>query len=226
MKRACQIWPTGVVVVSGEDSQWQTHLSLLRRLRELPTDQAAWTAFVKCYEPLLRLWCREHGLQEADAQDVVQNILLKLATHMQSFVYDPALRFRGWLRVVTRNAFVDFLKGQRHAIAGSGDSRIFELLGRAEAPSDLAGRLESYFDHELLAQAEIRVRQRIADHTWEAYRLTAVEGKSGAEAAHLLGMKPSTVFKAKSKVLKMLREEIDRLERESDSCLSVQPPLS
>jgi len=212
--------------VSGEDSQWQTHLSLLRRLRETPADQAAWTAFVNRYEPLLRLWCQEHGLQEADALDVVQNILLKLATHMQSFVYDPSLRFRGWLRVVTRNAFVDFVKGQRHTIAGSGDSGIRELLEGTEAPSDLAGRLENNFDQELLAQAEIHVRQRVADHTWEAYRLTALEGKSGADAARLLDIKPSTVFKAKSKILKMLREEIDRLERESDSCLSVQPPPS
>ena len=62
--------------------------------------------------------------------------------------------------------------------------------------------------------AQARVRERIEPHTWEAFRLTALEGKSGAEAAALLQMQVGTVFKAKSKVQQMLREEIERLERD------------
>ncbi len=44
--------------------------------------------------------------------------------------------------------------------------------------------------------------------------MTALEGRSGAEAAALLHMQVGTVFKAKSKVQQMLREEIERLERD------------
>jgi RNA polymerase sigma factor (sigma-70 family) len=212
--------------VTGENSEWHTHLSLLVKLREAPSDQLAWSAFVHRYEPLLRLWCREHGLQEADVVDVTQNVLLKLARHMGSFVYDPAQRFRGWLRIVTRNAWADFVKGQDRVIQGSGDSGIQALLERQEVPADLADRLEKHFDQDLLAQAETRVRQRVEAHTWEAFRQTAVEGKTGADVARVLGMQPSAVFKAKSKVVKMLRDEIDTLESESDSWLSVQASAS
>ncbi len=73
-------------------------------------------------------------------------------------------------------------------------------------------RLDEEFDQELLAEAAERVRRRVEPHTWEAFRLTALEGLSGAVAAEQLGMKVVTVFKAKSKVRKMLREEVARPE--------------
>jgi RNA polymerase sigma-70 factor (ECF subfamily) len=81
-----------------------------------------------------------------------------------------------------------------------------------EARDDLIGRLDEQFDRELLELACIRVRLRVEPHTWEAFRLTAIERLAGAAVADKLGIKVATVFKAKSKVQKMLREEIGRLE--------------
>ena len=72
------------------------------------------------------------------------------------------------------------------------------------------GRLH---DRELLQAASVRVRLRVEPHTWEAFRLTALEGLSGAEAAERLGLKVATVYKAKSKVQQMLHEEVARLDR-------------
>ena len=57
-----------------------------------------------------------------------------------------------------------------------------------------------------------RVRQRVAPHTWEAFRLLTFEGQSGAEVAPRVGMQVTMVYVAKSKVQKLLREEIDALE--------------
>lgn len=213
--------------MSGEESQWHTHLSLLAKLRQEPKDQRAWATFVRRYEPLITQWCREHGLQPGDADDLTQNILLKLVRHMGSFVYDPTQSFRAWLRVVARNAWLDYVKSQKRVVVGSGDSSVQKLLHRAEAPDDLAGRLEKSFDWELLQQAHALVRQRVESHTWEAFRLTALEGKTGAAVAAQLNLRIATVFKAKSKVVELLREEISRLESEADSWLSsVQTPKS
>jgi RNA polymerase sigma-70 factor (ECF subfamily) len=72
--------------------------------------------------------------------------------------------------------------------------------------------MEEAFDLELLELATNRVRGRVEPHTWEAFRLTAVDGLSGAEAASRLDMPVASVFKAKSNVQKMLHEEIARLE--------------
>jgi RNA polymerase sigma-70 factor (ECF subfamily) len=198
-------------VMAADDTQ-PTSASLLMRLRREPEDQAAWAQFVDRYGPLVYDWCRRWGLQAADAEDVTQGVLLKLASHLRTFEYDPARRFRGFVRTVAHHAWSDYVAARRRAVPGSGDSAVAAALSATPARNDLAARLEEAFDRELLEMAAGRVRARVEPHTWEAFRLTAVDGKSGAEAAAALGMQVGTVFKAKSKVQKMLREELAALE--------------
>jgi RNA polymerase sigma-70 factor (ECF subfamily) len=64
-----------------------------------------------------------------------------------------------------------------------------------------------------MERATRRVRERVEPRTWEAFRLTALDGLSGAEAAARLGMHVGAVFKAKSNGKKQLQEEIRQLER-------------
>ena len=68
------------------------------RLRQDPTDQAAWSEFVDHYGPKIMGWCQKWKLQEADAQDVTQNVLLRLAEKLKDFSYDATKSFRAWLR--------------------------------------------------------------------------------------------------------------------------------
>jgi RNA polymerase sigma-70 factor (ECF subfamily) len=82
-----------------------------------------------------------------------------------------------------------------------------------EARDDLVRHLEAEFDQELLAEAVQRVQRRVAEHTWEAFRLLTTEDLSGSEVAQRLSLKVLTVFKAKSKVQKMLQDEIALLEK-------------
>jgi RNA polymerase sigma-70 factor (ECF subfamily) len=209
--------------MAAEESHLSTRLSLLIRLRQQPADEGAWNEFVGRYGRLIDAWCRQWRLQPADADDVSQNVLLKLAHHLRHFVYDPSRRFRGFLRTVAHNACKDYLDGKHRAVAASADTGVYAVLESVEAREDLAGRLEAAFDLERLELAQARVRQRIEPHTWEAFRLTALEGKSGADAAALLHLQVGTVFKAKSKVQQMLREEIERLESEEPQWVSALP---
>ena len=82
----------------------RTRASLLLRLRQAPPDQEAWAEFVDRYGPQILAWCRRWGLQETDAQDVTQTVLLQLASKLRTFTYDPAQRFRGWLKTLTHHA--------------------------------------------------------------------------------------------------------------------------
>jgi RNA polymerase sigma-70 factor (ECF subfamily) len=188
-----------------------TSATLLARLRQVPADQAAWAKFAERYGRRIYGWCRQWNLQEADAQDVTQNVLLKLAEKMQTFVYDPAKSFRGWLKTVARHACSDYCSGRKPAVAVGG-SQAVELLQTVEAREDLLRRLEEEFDRELFDAAMARVRMRVTPRTWEAFERTALRGESGAEAAQAVGMKVATVFVARSKVQKMLQEEIQKLE--------------
>jgi RNA polymerase sigma-70 factor (ECF subfamily) len=189
-----------------------TSVTLLARLRQDPTNQAAWDEFVEHYGPHIYRWCRQWKLQAADAEDVTQDILLKLAQKLRHFAYDPSLSFRGWLKTVTHHAWRDFVDGRRPTQAAVGGSSVLEMMQTLEAREDLVQKLEEAFDHELLEAAKVRVQLRVAPHTWKAFRLVALEGVPVADVAAQVGMQVAMVYVAKSKVQKMLQEEIRNLE--------------
>ena len=195
-------------------STWATQPSLLARLRLAPRDDRTWAEFVRRYGPLILGWCRRWKLQEADAQDVTQAVLVRLAERLRTFEYDAEKSFRAYVRTVTHFAWCDFLEARKRPDAGTGGSEVLERLDQVAARDDLAARLSEEFDQELLEAASGRVRLRLEAKTWEAFRLTALEGHSGAEAAAKLGMSVPAVFKARCKVQKLLREEVQRLEGE------------
>jgi RNA polymerase sigma factor (sigma-70 family) len=193
-------------------SQFETRITLLGRMRATPADAAVWSEFVDCYGRKIHAWCREWGLQESDAQDVTQEVFLNLSQKMHSFCYDEKGCFRAWLKTLTRRAWQVYVAKQRRAGCGSGDDTAMERLFKLKARVDLKQRLAEAFDQELLREASNLVRLRVEPRTWEAFRLLAVEGCSGADAAAQLKMKVATVFVARSKVQRMLREELARLE--------------
>jgi RNA polymerase sigma-70 factor (ECF subfamily) len=190
-----------------------TRLSLLRRLRDETHNQQAWNEFVDHYGPRIYDWCLRWNLQEADAQDVTQNVLLKLAKRLREFQYDPSRSFRAWLKTVTHHAWYDFLEANRR-LSSSQDSAVLATL---EARQDLEHRLGELFDQELLAEAMRRARQRVAPQTWEAFRLTTLEGLSGADAAERIPMAVSQVFVAKRRVQKIIQDEIRRLQANDEN---------
>jgi RNA polymerase sigma factor (sigma-70 family) len=195
-----------------ETSLPTTSATLLGRLRHDPLNNAAWDEFVDHYGRHIYRWCRRWNLQDADAEDVVQDILLKLARKFRDFAYDPSSSFRGWLKTVAHHAWRDFVdgKGRGRAVAGDG---IWEMLHSVEAREDLIQKLEEAFDHEFLEVAKVQVRLRVAPHTWEAFRLVALEGLPAEEVAAKVNMQVAMVYVAKSKVQKMLQAEIRKLDR-------------
>lgn len=188
-----------------------TSVTLLARLRDRPTDQAIWQEFVRRYRPLIYASCRKWQLQPADAEDVTQAVLARLLDKMGTFQYDPTQSFRAWLRTVTRRVLANELS-RRRRVQGSGDSVIVMMLANIEARDGLIQAVEAGYDRELLDEALRRVRQRVAPQQWEAFRLTALESMSGADASKQLGMLVSTVYSSKSKVQKLVREELERID--------------
>jgi RNA polymerase sigma factor (sigma-70 family) len=190
---------------SSTDSE--TSPTLMNLLRQSPKDAGAWDRFVRLYRPKIYGWCRARGLQEADAEDVAQDVIAILTQKMASFRYDPSRRFRAWLKTITYHALSDLLAGRYRAVGDGG----IALLDTIEDRADLERRIDELFDLELLELAIERVCKRVSAPTWDAFHLTTFEGHSGAEAARLLGITVASVFVSKHRVQKMLREEIARL---------------
>ena len=195
-----------------EWSDSRTSLTLLETLRQTPKDAEAWERFVWRYRPMIFGWCREWGLQGADAEDVTQDVLAKLTEKLGQFRYDPSRCFRAWLKTITQRAWSDEISGRYRG----SDSRIIQRLESLEARADLKRRFEETFDRELMEIAIHRVQGRVSKPTWEAFRLTALEGLSGAEASRRLTSTVASVFVSKHRVQKLLKEEIRRLEASAD----------
>jgi RNA polymerase sigma factor (sigma-70 family) len=189
-----------------------TSITLMMRLQRFPADPQAWDEFVERYRPMIRAWCLKWQLQDSDAEDVVQDVLVKLVAAIRKFQYDPARSFRAWLKTVTQNALSDFVASHRkdpNQTAGPIDM----LAESVEAKSDLEQRLEDAFDAEVLELAMHRVKHRVKAGTWDAFHLTAVEGLTGAVAASRLQIPVAHVFVAKNRVQKMLQEEARILKK-------------
>jgi RNA polymerase sigma factor (sigma-70 family) len=191
------------------DSDSRTQRTLLERLAQSGgRNQAAWSEFVDRYGRKIYGWCLRWRLQDADAQDVTQIVLLKLAQRMKDFTYDPGRSFRAWLKTVTHHAWQDYVDSRRTATLTAGGDRLDSVAAR----EDLSRELERLFDLDLLETAMQRVRLRAAPHTWMAFSMTAVEGIPAPEVARRLGMKIARVYAARSTIQQRLQEECRLLE--------------
>lgn len=188
-----------------------TDTTLLARLSQTPSNESAWDEFVDRYGRMIYQWCRRRGLQEADAEDVTQNVLLALARQMREFVYDPSKSFRGWLKTIARRTWARFLADRQRRESGA-TSVDLDRICTDEARDDFLGRLEAEGEAELLELAGKAVRLRVDPRTWEAFRLLTEEGISGAETAHLLNMNAAAAYVARGRVLRMIQAEVRRLD--------------
>ena len=189
-----------------------TSLTLLGRLRAEPSDAATWDEFVARYGGKIEQWCRQWGLQPADAEDVTQNVLLALSKQMRTFEYRASGRFRSWLKTVSRRAWIDCLEARRRQAIGSGGDAIQEMLASLEAREDFLSRIEEECDRNILEDAMKLVEQRVQSHTWRAFTMTAIDRRSGQEVAVELEMTVLAVYRARSRVQAMLQAEVARLD--------------
>jgi RNA polymerase sigma-70 factor (ECF subfamily) len=190
-----------------------TRASLLVRIRDAH-DTDAWRQFLQVYAPVVYGYARKRGLQDADAADLMQEVFRSVAASAGRLDYDPERgSFRGWLYTVTRNKLYNFLDRNRNQVRGSGGSGAQELLekqvGREEDGADLWDR---EYERRLFAWATEQVRDEFQEATWQAFWLTAVEGKSAREAGAATGMSPGAIYVAKSRILARLRQQIRRLQ--------------
>ena len=195
------------------DRKSDTSLTLLERIQQNPEDPQAWSLFVERYQPQIRRWCTMWGLQECDADDVSQEVLVKLFGALRKFRYDPAGSFRSWLKTVTQNAWLDLLAARRR-IPGRPTDRMDTIADSDEARSDLERQIADAFDRELLDLAMHRVKKRVKPVTWDAFQLTVLDGLSGAQAASQLKIPVGHVFVAKRRAQRMLEEEVQILKNE------------
>lgn len=168
---------------------------------------AAWGEFCEIYEPLIYRIARKFGLQDADAREIGQEVLLKVCSRIHDFDPSKDGRFSSWLGVLARNASIDLLrKSRRRQVGGSSIQAIFGEL--TEPAVD-----ECEFDLELRRQqfrwATKQVSHTVNAKTWEAFWQTAVLGQSGVSVARRLGMSVGAVYVARCRVVAKIKAALD-----------------
>ena len=190
-----------------------TRASLLLRLRD-SKDHEAWLEFVSLYEPVAYRMLRRHGLQDADAREVMQELFMAVSRNIDR--WNPAKErgsFRGWLRRVARNLVINWLNQRERRVIATGGSDLQAMLEVLPADSD-PETVE--FDHELrralFQRAAEQVRGEVQPATWQAFWETGIVGTSPVDAAQKLGLSVGGVRVAKCRVLARLQAAVNEME--------------
>lgn len=182
-----------------------TRPSLLVRLRDA-RDEEAWSEFTAVYEPVIYQMTKRRGMQDADAREVVQEVLMSVVAAINRFDASAAGSFRGWLSRITRNATIDrfrTLSTRRETVDASGVMRKLDLAACNEQLSD---EFEQDRRRQLFRWAAGQVRRRTGEVNWMAFWKTMIDGRSIAEVAHELGISEGAVYVARCRILKRVRE--------------------
>jgi RNA polymerase sigma-70 factor (ECF subfamily) len=186
----------------------ETSLSLLDRARGNGNDEA-WRHLVGTYSPLLRAWLLRFDVAPADADDLVQEVLVTVLRELAQFKHSGrAGAFRSWLRTILVYRLRDFWRSRNYRPAAAGGSTWLEQLQELEDESSDASR-EWNLEHDRHVMARLleSVRPRFEPKTWEAFRRQMFDGQRADTVAAELGMSLNSVYVARSRVLSTLRRE-------------------
>jgi RNA polymerase sigma-70 factor (ECF subfamily) len=190
----------------------ETRTTLIAHVRS-PEDREAWQEFVSVYRPVIYRMARNRGMQDADAQDLSQDVLVRVANAIHRWEKSsPEIRFRNWLAKVTKNAIFSALT-RTPVDVGAGGTDIQDLLNSCpDANSAIAAELALEFRREQYHRAAAIVRSDVSIESWRAFELSIVEGMPCEEVAEQIGKSLGAVYAARSRVVRRLRIEIERLE--------------
>jgi RNA polymerase sigma-70 factor, ECF subfamily len=175
----------------------------------------AWQRLMRLYAPLVHYWCRRWGVDESDLDDLTQEVWMALGPKLADYHAGPDKSFRGWTRGIARHKTQDWhrrrAKGLAEAVGGTDAYRNLERIKsdpEVDDPEDADEKVEC---RKLYARALTEVQGEFEDRTWKAFLGVAVEAKTAVEVGAALGITPSAVRMAKSRVLRRLRQELGEL---------------
>lgn len=180
-------------------AQTTTHTTLLARLGDSKNPEA-WDEFCARYGDLIRGFAVRQGLQPADCDDCVQDVLLKLTGSLPRFQYDPAKgKFRSYLKTVVVHAVYE-----RFARKARSEKHVD--IAHAAATDDADPAVEQAWELEWrryhLGLAMKRVEAEFSRRDIRAFEAYAVQGVAAQTVAAEMNMSVDQVYQAKSQILK------------------------
>lgn len=193
----------------------ETRLSLIAKICDHGNDDA-WTEFVQIYEPLVLRFVQRHGIQFADASEVTQEVLSRVAGSIESWdSQSKNSTFRGWIHRITRNLTIDFLrkiKSQRSQYP-KDDASLSQIVDTSE---DQSKEFFAEYEKQLFQWAAQKLKPTFKPTNWEAFWLSTVEGESIESVAKKLAIDSGAVYVARSRIMARLSKLIQKRLNETN----------
>ena len=192
-----------------------TRESLLLRIRD-SDDRDAWDQFVTIYHPIVYRLARARGLQDADAQDLSQTVLMAVSQSVSTWSPEPNKRFRQWLLRIAKNTTINMLTRRPKDVASGGTDAEIRLAlltdCRAQGDEQLEREYEFEYRRQLYRNAAQSVRLRADEDSWLAFSLTIIDGLTVDEVARKLGKSTGAIYVARSRIMRRLKAAVQALE--------------
>ncbi|TWU08451.1 RNA polymerase sigma factor [Stieleria varia] len=193
----------------------ETRPSLLLRIRD-PQDRIAWAEFSALYRPVVCNMARHQGMQAADAEDLAQHVMLSVSRAIENF--DPEsgqARFGTWLKTIARRAIINALT-RGFADRAAGGSDMMDWLHQQPECNQQTQTLMLQYRREVFAVAASQIRSEFSADTWDAFWQTVVQDQPVDSVAESLKRTRGSVYTARSRVMRRLREKVRELDLNSE----------
>jgi RNA polymerase sigma-70 factor (ECF subfamily) len=188
-----------------------TSLSLLQRLQHAKPAASDWQRLDDIYRPYIRAWVLRFGIDEAEADDLTQEVFVVLSKDLPSFEPLRNGSFRAWLRQIVLNQVRNFRKARKKRPQAGRDG-VEQLLSQLENPnSDLSRQWDRDHDQHVIQKLMAIVKPDFETKTWEAFVRSFLHGQPAKQVAQELEISEGAVAQAKYRILKRLRAEGDGL---------------
>ena len=173
----------------------------------------AWEEFAQLYRPIIYRMARARGMQEADAQDLAQQVLVSVHGAIGRWEQrDANVRFRNWLSKIARNEILKTLTRMRPDKGEGGSSIIQQLNSQTAEDFGLTQLLEEEYRRELYLQAAAVVQAEVNDQSWQVFQWTTLQNISIEEAAARLHKSVGSVYAMRSRIMRRLRDAVRAIE--------------
>ena len=188
---------------------------MVTRLKDRADDET-WMQFVELYGPMIFRFVRSRGLQDADAADLVQEVLRRIGDSIGRLEYAKEKGgFRAWLFKITRNCLSTYFEKKKRTNPVGNDTAQLALLNQVpNETEELTELWEREYQRQLMARAIEVVKPGIEPKTWAAFEMTAIQDLSAEQAGERIRMSRGAVYVARSRVTAKLRAEVERLMNE------------
>lgn len=193
----------------------ETNLSLIARVKDLG-DGASWVEFLGIYQPVVYRMARRRHLQDADAQDVMQQVFLSISRSIERWeAGDGQPPFRAWLATIARNAITKAL-ARRPRDQATGTTSAADILENEPAVEATASEILAEARQEIIRWATEQIRSEFSDEIWQIFQQTAIHGVPIADVAKSSGRSTGSIYVARFRIIARLKEKIQEVSQHWD----------